>query len=712
MEINYAPFTRAVPVWAEGRECEMNLTCHFEGSFTAEAPFVLKVTASTLYTAWIDGVLVGCGPARCAHDFFRVDEWPIAPQADNNEHRLTIEVAGYNVNCYSCLDQPSFLQAELSCGDKVLLFTGEGGGFAGSTNNMRVQRSQRFSFQRAFTEVYKQTDSPEKDYTPCTMAPKSDRKLLPRGIPLPNMNCREAQRLFATGKVKYAAVPQPPFHDRATTRVGLKIKGFKVDELDGYITDELGRYSSSFDSFTPQPTADRSTLPAGHFHIYDFGQGVTGMLSLMVEAENDTTLYMTFDEKLSSGDVNHLRMGCVNAVSYRLRAGHHTLLTMEPYTVRYLKIFSPEAKITIGRPCIMEYKANLPIAPPPIFDDARLELVYQAAVETMLQNSSDIFMDCPSRERAGWLCDSFFTARGEKTITGENQIERNFLENFLLPDSFDFLPDGMLPMCYPADHYDGNFIPNWAMWLVLELEDYLERGGLRTLVDAFRPKINALLAYFTPFLNEDGLLEDLAGWVFVDWSRANDPDVVCGVNYPSNMLYARMLEAVSRLYDSPSLAAQAENIHSTIRRQSYNGICFVDNAVRKAGRLIPGTTCTEACQNYAFFCGTATPKRYPKLWDDFTYKFKRSAPLHNKYDLAPANAFIALYVRLAALANAGQVEQIRAEVLEVFYPQAMQTGTLWELLTDNSSLNHGFASYVATLLTLVSEQKEKDKPVN
>ena len=31
----------------------------------------------------------------------------------------------------------------------------------------------------------------------------------------------------------------------------------------------------------------------------------------------------------------------------------------------------------------------------------------------------------------------------------------------------------MLPMCYPADHYDGNFIPNWAMWFVLELEEYI-----------------------------------------------------------------------------------------------------------------------------------------------------------------------------------------------------------------------------------------------
>jgi alpha-L-rhamnosidase len=75
-------------------------------------------------------------------------------------------------------------------------------------------------------------------------------------------------------------------------------------------------------------------------------------------------------------------------------------------------------------------------------------------------------MDCPTRERAGWLCDSFFTARAEKVFTGENAIEYNFLENFLLPEKFEHLPKGMLPMCYPSDHYDKVFIPNWAMWFV------------------------------------------------------------------------------------------------------------------------------------------------------------------------------------------------------------------------------------------------------
>lgn len=161
----------------------------------------------------------------------------------------------------------------------------------------------------------------------------------------------------------------------------------------------------------------------------------------------------------------------------------------------------------------------------------------------------------PSRERAGWLCDSFFTARVEYVLTGTCTVEKVFLENFLLADQFEHLPEGMLPMCYPADHYDGVFIPNWAMWFVLELEEYLVRSGDTELIIRAKKRVFDLLRYLETFENADGLLERLPSWVFVEWSAAND--WVQDVNFPSNMLYARMLQAVARLYQEPGLLKKA-----------------------------------------------------------------------------------------------------------------------------------------------------------
>ncbi len=99
-------------------------------------------------------------------------------------------------------------------------------------------------------------------------------------------------------------------------------------------------------------------------------------------------------------------------------------------------------------------------------------------------------------------------------------IEYNFLENFLKPETFRDHPHGMLPMCYPGDHYNGVFIPNWAMWFVLQLEDRMHRVGDAAFIAQFRNRVYALVDFFKQYENADGLLEYLPSWVFVEWSMA------------------------------------------------------------------------------------------------------------------------------------------------------------------------------------------------
>ena len=172
-------------------------------------------------------------------------------------------------------------------------------------------------------------------------------------------------------------------------------------------------------------------------------------------------------------------------LSYELEPGTYDLESFEPYTLRYLKLMALEgdceveaSSICANTPAAGVWQAHFAAS------DERLNRLFAAGRETFRQNALDIFMDCPSRERAGWLCDSYFTARVAKDLCGDTRIEKNFFENYLLPAKFAFLPEGMLPMCYPADHNDGVFIPNWALWFVVELEEYLARSGDREMVDA------------------------------------------------------------------------------------------------------------------------------------------------------------------------------------------------------------------------------------
>ena len=159
-------FVKAVPVWEEGREEEMNVTLVFFAAldFSSDAAAkgaILRSTGATIMRVMLNNQYVGYGPARGPHGWFRIDEWDLSKAAKKGTNFLTVEVAGYNSNSFYHLDQPSFLQAEVVDGEgKVLAATsaepiqGVKSFQALDYTGIRVQKVQRFSFQRPFIEVW------------------------------------------------------------------------------------------------------------------------------------------------------------------------------------------------------------------------------------------------------------------------------------------------------------------------------------------------------------------------------------------------------------------------------------------------------------------------------------------------------------------------------------------------------------------------------
>jgi alpha-L-rhamnosidase len=420
---------------------------------------------------------------------------------------------------------------------------------------------------------------------------------------------------------------------------------------------------------------------------------VVGFFGAKVTVQSPTKLYFTFDETLTNGDVDFTRLMCVNIVAYTLAPGTYNLECFEPYTLRFLKLMVLEGACEVSQIYLREYTA------PDVWtahfhtNDEGLNQLFTAAIETYRPNTIELFTDTPSRERAGWLCDSSFTAQVSPLLSGHTKVEKCYLENFLLPDHFANIPDGMLPQCYPADHYDGGFCPNWSLWFLVQLEQYLIRSGDHEMVEAFRPRVLKLLDYFKGFQNSDGLLEKLAGNVFIEWSKSND--YVKDVSYATNMLYAAALAAVGRIYNLPQRIEQAEAMRAVIRAQSYNGEFFVDNAVRQGGKLVPTGNRTETCQYYAFYFDTASVEKYPKLWETLHTQFGPTRLSTKAFpDIAPSNAFMGNVMRLELLSRAGLTDQLVAEAKSYFLYMAELTGTFWENMSNEASMDHAFGSHI------------------
>jgi alpha-L-rhamnosidase len=697
-------FVSARPVWPAGREKEKNLFVGFRAVFRTNTAgsVILRSAGATDYRAYINGQFLGHGPARGPHGFFRGDEWDITDRLLPGDNVVAFEVAGYNVNSYALLDQPSFVQAEVVTAEgKVLASTdGKGAPFAATILPQRVQKVQRYSFQRPFSEVYRLTSGWDTWRTNASaklpaakLATFPPHHLLPRRVAYPEYTLRGPQSVVARGEVTTGMKVEHAWKDRSLTGIGPKLGGYLEKDLESIPSLELQTVANSTNQSVNQLwTGSPLSIASNSWAILDLGCNLTGFLGARVTCHSNIRLFLTFDEILTDGDVNFHRLGCVNIIAYQLQPGTYELESFEPYTLRYLKILVLEGDCEVRNPHLREFAGAGIWEAQFAASDERLNRLFAAGRETFRQNALDIFMDCPSRERAGWLCDSFFTARVAKDLCGDTRIEQNFFENFLLPDKFPYLPEGMLPMCYPADHNDGVFIPNWALWFVVELEEYLARSGDRATVDALRPRVLRLFDYFKKFRNDDGLLEKLDRWVFVEWSAANR--FVQDVNYPSNMLYARALETAGRLYDMPDLTREADKIRETIRYQSFDGTFFIDNAVRVDGKLQPTTNRTEVCQYFAFYFDIATPESYPQLWEKLVKDFGPQRKQTKAYpEVHPANAFIGNVLRLELLSNYGVCQQLLDESLAYQLYMADRTGTLWENDGAYASCDHGFASH-------------------
>ena len=639
-QAEYTKFVEAKPIWSEGREKEQNLTLSFREvvkvDFASKA--LIRLTASCDYRLRVNGEFVAHGPCVAAHDFYRIDSYDLTPYMRWGENIVAIEVAGYNSPSYYLLDQPSFLQAEVEVDGEVVASTGNK--FVAYDFGQRIADVPRFSFQRPYTEAYVLS----ADYDDWA----TDRMWEPNIEPEKLVE-QEHKALLSRG----VAYPDYRIH-----------KAKLIDE-----------------------------------NLYKFATNSSGFLCAKVKVSKPTILTLRFDEILGAdGRVMERRLKWRPAITYDLQEGEYELESFEPYTMQYVEVFAEEGAVEVKKIYMRDYCNSDCHRAEFESSNEDLNYIFEAARETYRQNALDIYMDCPSRERAGWLCDSYFTGRVEQILSGKSRIERNFIENYLLPTEFKDIDKGMLPMCYPADHRNHNYIPNWAMWFVLELEEYLHRTGDTETIARARTRVYELVEFFKPYLNEDGLLEKLPKWVFVEWSKANK--LVQDVSYPSNMLYAEMLDVVSRLYDDKALAEQASKIREVIRKQSFDGEYFIDNAIlNEKGYAVPTDQHTEVCQYYAFLFGVATPESHPELWArmrDEVIPGRVEKGLFS--DLYPINAFIGSYLRLELLSKQGLSKQILRESIATYKSMADRTGTLWESLRDNASCNHGFASHLTKVM--------------
>lgn len=244
-KFDQATFAKGLPIWLSGLDTEMNVFAGFRAIVFRQKHEVMKlrIAASSVYRCYANGVFVGHGPSVAPHGFYRVDEWEIPPTGDDGDLIVAIEVAGYNVNSFYTLDQPSFVQAEIVREDgQTAAYTSgtDGTGFEAGELTERIRKIQRYSFQRSFTEGYRlktgfadwRTSASAALISPTSWSVTEDKSLLSRGIPYPDFRVRYPVSCVQQGTVSLLGPRDHYLKDRSLTGVGPAYLGYPEEDLE------------------------------------------------------------------------------------------------------------------------------------------------------------------------------------------------------------------------------------------------------------------------------------------------------------------------------------------------------------------------------------------------------------------------------------------------------------------------------------------------
>lgn len=694
-------FQFAVPVFAEGKETEKNYQLILRAEVEDLRDTVLAITAFSFYRLTVNGTFVSFGPARTAEGYARVDEIPLSAYGHAGKpNEIVIEVAGYYCHSLTTVCQPSFVTAELRRGKEVLLYTGRD--FEGYCSCRRLQKTERYSLQRHFGEVWDYTaPDPFASSLRVRLTEASNHPVyLPRRAPMPTFACIAADGFASGGTFRYAE--DRPCRSNRYSRFTHNMN----PEWGQYYEDEVVHLPFRWIQKQQQTqTLGKGSFPiqvsAGEYVMVDFEQIRAGFLTLSVTAQEDCEAVLGFSELCSPNRFAFTDINCQNVIEYQFPAGKKfETASFEPYTCRVAVLMVRKGSLILHAMGIRTFEFDRSRLLPNRVRDPELRQIRTAAENTFAHNAVDLYSDCPSRERAGWLCDSYFTGKAEYFLTGRTDVEDAFLENYRLCPQNPDLPQGALPECYPSDVRNGEFIPQWNLWYILEVRDYLLQRKPTADKELFRAGVYGVLRFFQAYENRDGLLQDLPSWNFVEWSTANE--WVQNVNYPTNFLYAAALQAVGEVYGDDALLKKAAEVQRITREKSFDGEVFIDHAILNADGVLQNTkNSSEAGQYYAILFGGVELKepQYAKLQHYVRNSF---ADFNTEgRGFVPVNAFIGLYLRILTLMQMGEKDLLKEDLKSFFGGMVASTGTLWEYKQLKGSHDHGFASLAAIAIDFV-----------
>lgn len=303
----------------------------------------------------------------------------------------------------------------------------------------------------------------------------------------------------------------------------------------------------------------------GHYFI-DFGSELSGSTAFVVTGPAGHEVEIRHGEELDGAEQvrYQMRCNCTYQEFCTLSGRADELLAFFDYKgFRYVELLNWPEELTEARVWAEERHYPFPA------DASRFTCSNPLLVDiwTLCRNgvrvgTLDSYLDCPTREKGGFMGDGFVTGISHLILTGDPRILRKFLRD--VASTSRYCPG--LHSTAP-NYVNGELAEYSLLWPVL-LEYYYQWTGDRPFVREMLPVLTRLLTYYAAYENRDGLLQDIFSpitqryAILVDWpqnlrddyddphlmGRQADPDAPAGVvNTMVQGFYNCALQAAKRL---------------------------------------------------------------------------------------------------------------------------------------------------------------------
>ncbi len=689
--------------WIAPKGSEKTKNLYFRARATVEiakpkAEAKLEIAAESLYMVWVNGSFAGSGPARGSRSLNYFDSLEIGHLLRQGKNTVCVLVQCMNIPTFVSFPIRGALMAEIEgitkTGDAKWEVLPNGGEWR--------EDVEIFCCQTGFMEWRDLRKEPQgwllgedssKWEKPELIEDMGGKRLLPR--PVPQLAISER---FPNEILHLAETPALDSLDKINVAETMTVQ----EHLP--VSEKLAKASTSLTLGGEQELLIEPPKDGRGVSItFGFGREIIGFFQMEIEAPEGCVADIAYDETLENGRLLAARHHYKMADRVILPGGPAKIGSLlHERGFRMVEVSFRNFKTPLKISGVKAIDRRYPVSGRGGFasSDISLNKVWEICAETLSCCATDVFNDCPWRERSFWVNDLIVENVAWMKAFGDPRLNAHALRLAMS----NIRKDGWLPgVCPDSGDLHLVLLPT-NLFVPTMLKDYFLHSGDLSLVKELLPGALKLIELVDSFAGEDGIVQPPENvWNFFDWSYGLNKVNLSGkrssllewLRCLSRSEAAWLLERCGETAKAKELRAKIPSIAKAAMKSFWpEGAKRCSDWLESDGR--PSNESSQLTHALAIVSGTLPEER----------KGEAIEALNDSSILIP-ELYLHSFVFQAMLGNG--MERSAIDRIKLYWGKMAESGTptLWEAdihkhgkeaFGNAGSLCHGFGSYPIAVL--------------